>query len=621
MKQLFLFITVCAFVVSGFAQLKPTSLKRNNEVYAPKSNLQYDGDVIGLQKTYPMVSNRAMLDDPSIGWSYYDLQTNNSMQHRVHLHADGTVGGTFIMSHETSGYADRGTGYRYYDGAAWGPEPTTRVEGNRAGWPSYAPLGPTGEIVTSHRGSAYPMYINTRPVKGTGAWTELILDPPADASGLDWPRMVTSGPDNMYVHLIAVTGPSTLSGWVWNGLDGAIVYNRSLDGGVTWDGWRLLDGMTSTEYLGFSADTYAIAAEGETICIVEGDSWNDLFMMKSTDNGDSWTKTIIWPCEYNLWPGGDSVPAYYAPDGSIALALDKYGKAHISFGHMRVLADASGAKQWTINHDGLCYWNENMPLPPADLDPDELYAQGMYIGWTPDSAAIYAEPTSTYAYYYKSMSTFPTIAIDEYDNVFVMWSSMIMDLDVNGYHFRNIFARASTDLGVTWRENVLNLTGSIFFLGYECIQPAVSITSDDNLYIVFQEDTEAGLFLQSTGSGYQGQLGTTTNQYRLIKPAKVDIIDPGVGVNAQKGVEFNLSQNYPNPAKSLTAMKLTLAAPTSVSVEVYSILGQAVQKTSNGIMAKGTHELIVDATGLNKGVYFISVKVGDQVQTRKMIVE
>ena len=68
-------------------------------------------------------------------------------------------------------------------------------------------------------------------------------------------------------------------------------------------------------------------------------------------------------------------------------------------------------------------------------------------------------------------------------------------------------------------------------------------------------------------------------------------------------------------------MKLTLAAPTSVSVEVYSILGQAVQKTSNGIMAKGTHELIVDATGLNKGVYFISVKVGDQVQTRKMIVE
>ncbi|MBE0648896.1 MAG: T9SS type A sorting domain-containing protein [Bacteroidales bacterium] len=620
MKHLFLFAVACSIILSSYAQVKPASFKRNNEVFAPKPALQYDGNVIGQQQNYSVVSTKAIMDDPTMGWSYYDLQTNNSTQPRVYLHPDGQIGGVFTMSHETSGYSDRGAGYRFNDGSAWGPEPTARIELDRAGWPNYGPLGPNGEIVVSHKSATNPLYVNTRPVKGTGSWTQTILAAPVDASGLDWPRMVTTGPDHMYVHVIAVTGPTGNGGVVYNGLDGAIVYNRSLDGGVSWDGWQLLDGMTSAEYQGFSADTYAIAAEGDNIVIVEGDSWNDLFMLKSTDNGDTWTKTVIWPCQYNLWPGGDSVPEFYAPDGSLALAMDKYGKAHIAFGHMRVLADATGAKLWTINHDGMCYWNENMPLPDPTLDPDILFANGNYIGWVQDTL-LYYEPTSSFAYYYKSMSTFPTIACDEYDNVFVTWSGMVMDLDVNNYHLRNIFARASTDNGATWHENILNITGSIYFWGLECIHASVSPTSDDKLYILFQEDSEAGLFLQSTNAGYQGQPGPTNNQYRLITPNKVDIIDPGVGIGDRQEASFLLSQTYPNPVRDLTSMVLNLAKPADVKVSVYSLLGQQVLSLDKGILNAGSHQLVIDAAGLKTGVYFISVKVGDQVQTRKMIVE
>lgn len=620
MKRFFFFAAACSVILSSLAQMKPASFKRNNEVYAAKPVMQYDGNVIGLQQTNRIVSNKTILDDPTLGWSYYDLQTNNSTQPRVYLHSDGTIGGVFTMSHETSGHNDRGAGYRYNNGTAWGPEPTARIESNRAGWPNYGPLGPTGEIVISHRNATNPLYVNTRQVKGTGAWTELILDGPADASGLDWPRMVTTGPDHMYVHLIAVTGPTGNGGVIWNGLDGAIVYNRSLDGGVTWDGWQLLDGMTSAEYLGFSADTYAIAAEGDNICIVEGDSWNDLFMMKSTDNGETWTKTVIWPCQYNLWPGGDSVSPFYAPDGSLALAMDKYGKAHIAFGHMRVLADASGSQMWTINHDGMCYWNENMPLPDPDLDPDTLYAHGNYIGWVQDTLLFY-EPTSSFAYYYKSMSTFPTIVCDEYDNVFVTWSSIVMDLDVNNYHLRNIFARASTDNGTTWHETILNLTGSIYFWGLECIHASVSPTSDDKLYILFQEDSEAGLFLQSTSSGYQGQLSATQNQYRLITPNKVDIINPGVAINEQKESSFLLSEPYPNPVRDLAILSLKLTRPADVKISAFSLLGQQVLNLDKGIVNAGSHEFVLDVSGMNTGVYFVSVKAGGQVETRKLIVE
>lgn len=620
MKQLFLFAVACSIVLSGFAQLKPASFKRSNEIHSPKPSLQDDGTIIGQQQTYSIVSTKEAMEDPSLGWSYYDLQTNNSTQPRVYLHPDGNIGGVFTMSHETSGYTDRGTGYRYNNGNAWGPEPTTRIEGNRAGWPNYGPLGANGEIVISHRSATNPLYVNTRPAKGTGAWTELILDGPAGASGLDWPRMVTTGPDHMYVHLIAVTGPTGNGGVVWNDLNGAIVYNRSLDGGVTWDGWQLLDGMTSSEYLGFSADTYAISAEGDNVCILVGDSWNDLFLMKSTDNGDTWTKTVIWPCQYNLWTGTDSVPAFYAPDGSLALAMDKEGKAHIAFGHMRVGAYEDGSKFWTINHDGLCYWNETMPLPDPSLDPDILYENGNYIGWVPDTL-LYYEPTSSFAYYYKSMSTFPTIACDDYGNVFVTWCGMVMDFDVNNYHLRNIFARASTDNGATWHENILNLTESIYFWGLECVHASVSPTSDDKLYILFQEDSEAGLFLQSTNSGYQGQLAPTANQYRLITPNKVDIIDPGVGIQTRNEPSFLLSQPYPNPVRDFATLELKLTRSAGVKVSAFSLIGQQVLNLDKGTMGAGSHQLVIDAAGMQKGVYFVSVTIGDQSETRKMIIE
>ncbi len=61
--------------------------------------------------------------------------------------------------------------------------------------------------------------------------------------------------------------------------------------------------------------------------------------MKSVDNGTTWAKTVIWPCPYNEWLGGYSTGIFYAPDGSSAIALDKNGMAHVTFGLMRASGD------------------------------------------------------------------------------------------------------------------------------------------------------------------------------------------------------------------------------------------------------------------------------------------
>ncbi len=621
MKHLFLFTAACCMVMTGFAQLKPSSLKKNSEVSVPDVTVQHDGAVVGAQQTFSVVSTRGTLDDANIGWTFYDLQTNSSTQPRLFRHTDGTMGAVFTMSHESSSsFSDRGAGYNYYDGTLWGTPPTTRIEVDRSGWPNYGPVGATGEIVISHRGAVYPLNVNTRPVKGTGAWTELILQAPTGASGMDWPRMVINGPDNMYVHLIAVTGPTGNGGTVWNGLDGALIYNRSLDGGVTWDGWLQLDGMTSADYLAFGGDTYSWAEPvGNTICFTAGDNWYDQFIMKSTDNGDTWTKTLIWDCPFDLWAGGDTTGNFYCPDGANAVRLDASGKAHVVFGRQRANGDETGAKYYFPWTNGLIYWNEDMPELPEELDSAWLVANGNWVGSVQD-AAVWGSDATQLAYYYMSMSSMPAMVIDGDDNIFVMWAGVTELLDVNNYLLRHIYARASTDNGVTWRDTIVDITGDFLYNWSECVYPSAASASNDKLFIIIQEDGEGGIYLNGL-NGSQGQLSATTNNMLILTPNKIDIIVPGVGINDRQEVKFHLSQNYPNPAKDLTTMKLTLAQAADVTVNVYSILGQNVQETNSGILRAGNHQLVIDASGLNKGVYFISVKVGDQVQTRKMIVE
>ena len=42
-----------------------------------------------------------------------------------------------------------------------------------------------------------------------------------------------------------------------------------------------------------SGDVYAIDARGETVVIAYFDDWGDSFILKSDDNGDTWTRTTF----------------------------------------------------------------------------------------------------------------------------------------------------------------------------------------------------------------------------------------------------------------------------------------------------------------------------------------
>jgi hypothetical protein len=488
-KILFLGLALC-LTISSFAQYKPAHSKA--KAIAPvHRTTNIDLPVVGEMPANSYVSNKSITDDPVSSITKYDLQSNSSNQRRLYLYPDGTVGTAVTWSQENSGWTDRGTGYNYWDGSAFGPLPTARVEQVRIGWPDYHPFGATGEMLLAHR-SAGSFILNTRPVKGTGAWTETELPAlPATIPVILWPRVVTNGADRTNIHIICLTGPTANSGLVYNGMDGAIIYSRSLDGGVTFSDWAQLPGMTSTEYTSFTADMYSFAEpKGDTLAFTVGDSQRDQFLMKSTDNGATWTKTIIYDSPYDL--GGTSAGWYYCPDATMSVALDNQGTAHVVFG-LLYDSTASTGSYYNMLCDGIAYWNENQPQLRQDLDRDSLYASGNLVAWVKDTLLFNTAivPVNKLATWYVSQTSNPELVIDKDNKVFLAWAGGTSLTDPNGFNLRHIYGRDGKISGNTieWHNDTLvDLTGDWIQYNFaDCFYPSSSPTSDDNVYLLLCE--------------------------------------------------------------------------------------------------------------------------------------
>jgi len=171
-----------------------------------------DNSWIGGNPENGYVSSKSVMDNPSTMITTYDLQANASIggQRLYFWLSDNTMAAVATWSQENPGFSDRGTGYNYFDGTQWGDLPLARVESVRTGWPSVQPYVNSGECILAYEFSngIGPLVFLKRNTKGTGPWTESYLTNPSGETGMMWSRVVTTGPDNMTIHVIALTPPT-----------------------------------------------------------------------------------------------------------------------------------------------------------------------------------------------------------------------------------------------------------------------------------------------------------------------------------------------------------------------------------------------------------------------------
>lgn len=78
---------------------------------------------------------------------------------------------------------------------------------------------------------------------------------------------------------------------------------------------------------------------------------------------------------------------------------------------------------------------------------------------------------------------------------------------------------------------------------------------------------------------------------------------------------------YPNPATDAINLTYSLKNATTVSFEVFNIIGQNVQTTKPSELAQGEYRTTINTSELKNGVYFVAVKEGSKVvNTLKFVI-
>ena len=83
--------------------------------------------------------------------------------------------------------------------------------------------------------------------------------------------------------------------------------------------------------------------------------------------------------------------------------------------------------------------------------------------------------------------------------------------------------------------------------------------------------------------------------------------------------DFTLDGVYPNPFSTSTTLQLALASPQYVTIEIFDVLGRRLSTLANQMLENGNHNIMWNADQQRSGVYFLRIKVGDSILTKKVL--
>ncbi len=662
MKQNFYKALAAAVLLMGFGE--DALAQRANTLRKPYSNVSVkrpirkslpNNDFRGIPYLAPNPNvaeslgatnsaGRSFGTNVKIGQTQYDLQTNSSIPTRILNHGNGTLSASWTFSAEPgTPWSDRGMAYHFFDGTSWVSNPgyetvsgITRIEPVRTGFGSIGRVSNVGDIVVAHQTNTDALQVTRNT--STGATQNWISTAETSMPFL-WPRMAVGGPDGKTVHVIALTIPSVgdFGGTPYNGIDGALLYNRSTDGGQTFDDTYIqVPGMDSTIFGAIGGDAYAIDARGNTVAFVTGDLTTSLMLWKSIDNGVTWDSTTILRFPYGVWDDQfitdidgdgdvDSVltdegfitEGVEVSDGSLAILIDNQDKVHVWTGRMIMANDdtTDNSVSFFPGTSGIMYWNEDMapgatlPIIADLIDDNGDNILDIGIRYTNNGPIPYG----------AGLTTFPSAGVDSDGNLYVVYSGAKEGEEYRptGASYKHLYAIKSTDGGMTWTAPTdISADESAGFDPFgEFSFPAVAKLVDGNVHVVYQFDYFPGSAVTIDNNAIHPF--DNANEIYYIGIDKNEI---GVGIQSAAKAKFD-AVLMPNPSNEVSRLSFNLDNAASVNIRINNLLGQTVETLSNQKLGAGNHTFNVNTAELQSGVYLVHIESGNLSNTLKLVVK
>lgn len=566
-----------------------------------------------------------------VGQSNYDLQTNASIGRRVQLHADGSVSVVWTTANDADPWNERGTGYNFKNQAGtWLNPPTNdvRIENPgqgtnyRTGWPNIGEFASGKEWVMGHTPNTDGGFrITTNSSLGSNTWTSgnVIL---AGTGGIRpiWSRTANNG--NIF-HCISNSNDTAPR---LNGVRSPTMYSRSVDGGITWIQQLIaLPNYDNTRIYEGGGDSYAIDVRDSIVAIVIGGLGEDVMLWKSTDNGNTFIKSIIDSFPFAPYDSrkviGQNV---WTNDGSVDVLIDNAGKVHVFWGGSRVSqTNASSDSAFFTPATALLFHKEEGASVPdtigylMDINGDTSIVLGTDIlgsTWqrTPGGNFIGAA-----RYGNTSLVTMPSAGIDAAGTIYCVFSAPVeTHISDNEENFRDVFI-VYKKVGSAWSEPQNLSQDAMKEDVFGCIAKRV----DANVHLIWQKDIYAGTNLQNADP-------TDINEimYAAIPTSLIQSNTIGVGPNGFAKINpvssfFTVYQNQPNPSKGTTEIRVSMKQNADLNLKVTNLLGQTIYEEKAGKVEAGEFSFRLNTSAMAKGVYFYTVTAGNAAQTLKMIVD
>jgi hypothetical protein len=163
---------------------------------------------------------------------------------------------------------------------------------------------------------------------------------------------------------------------------------------------------------------------------------------------------------------------------------------------------------------------------------------------------------------------------------------------------------------------VLTSSGNTFL--YQAYVGRVQLEEDDTLDVFIDDEAiQLGTVGTEIGDIYRTWYDGISYSHPGRHPGTINIENLHRYEDLPLG--FELRQNQPNPFNSITNISYILSETAHVSLIVYNILGQKVEELVNGEMSAGPHGFRWDAQNIPSGVYFLKMTVGNNTDTKKML--
>lgn len=151
----------------------------------------------------------------------------------------------------------------------------------------------------------------------------------------------------------------------------------------------------------------------------------------------------------------------------------------------------------------------------------------------------------------------------------------------------------------------------------------VDIVTEDSLFKLYIDNTQifevidttfasgkAGLYCWANQNSYWDNFSVTQTNYTPIVPRP----DPTITTES-----FILWQNYPNPFNPATTIDFSVSRRSDVTLSIYNLLGEIITVYEQKSLPAGKYSYHWQAREQASGIYFYELRVGQQKETRKMM--